>query len=433
MKLLDTDGAGLKAALPAWSALTVHVPAPTRVIVRPLVPLDVQTVGVVVVKDTVSPEDAVASRSPATGASSGSQVAERDRLVGPGGPTPKFQRLAALLRTVIRTSPASAPPTSVSRALTHGSGVAGSSVRDGRAGRDRDIVAEHRQGVGREVGIDAVEQRLVDGEDEGQWRRRARGGRRDPELEGEERVARADRRRAGVVDSVTSTGPPFGARDRDGDRLAGGRGADGPDLDGDVAREVGQGDRKRAADRGRQPTRRSGASPHGSWTSMRYVPSVKPAKFAGRRSSCDRRGRPARRRSRTRSGRRGSRRSRASRCRARARRRSRSRDDEFSRLMPARSSPAKKSRSGGLTRSLAGKSGGARCWAATSGCTRPTTRTSRRSRTSPPPRPRCGGGWPGAGAPRGRRGARRRPDRIDLRLAGNPELADDHGLLVRRR
>ena len=45
---------------PAWSAFTVHVPAPTSVIVRPLVPLDVHTDGVVVENVTARPEDAVA-------------------------------------------------------------------------------------------------------------------------------------------------------------------------------------------------------------------------------------------------------------------------------------------------------------------------------------------------------------------------------------
>ena len=45
---------------PAWSARTVHVPAPTSVIVWPLVPLEVQTAMVVVEKETGSPDDAVA-------------------------------------------------------------------------------------------------------------------------------------------------------------------------------------------------------------------------------------------------------------------------------------------------------------------------------------------------------------------------------------
>ncbi len=46
--------------LPAWSAWTVHVPAVRRVIVAPFVPPDVQTVGVVVLNVTVSPDVAVA-------------------------------------------------------------------------------------------------------------------------------------------------------------------------------------------------------------------------------------------------------------------------------------------------------------------------------------------------------------------------------------
>jgi hypothetical protein len=47
--------------LPVWLALTVQVPALTKVMVAPLVPLAVQTVGVVVVKVTASPDDAVAA------------------------------------------------------------------------------------------------------------------------------------------------------------------------------------------------------------------------------------------------------------------------------------------------------------------------------------------------------------------------------------
>ena len=43
------------------------------------------------------------------------------------GTVPKFQWLAALLSTVIRASPASAPALRVCRSDTHGSGVAGSS------------------------------------------------------------------------------------------------------------------------------------------------------------------------------------------------------------------------------------------------------------------------------------------------------------------
>jgi hypothetical protein len=47
-------------ALPAWKAFTLQVPTRTRVIVAPLVPLDVHTAGVSVVNVTVRPEDAVA-------------------------------------------------------------------------------------------------------------------------------------------------------------------------------------------------------------------------------------------------------------------------------------------------------------------------------------------------------------------------------------
>ena len=60
VKLRSTDGAGLNVALPAWSAFTVQMPAATSVIVAPAVPPEVQMVGVVVVKVTWSPEDAVA-------------------------------------------------------------------------------------------------------------------------------------------------------------------------------------------------------------------------------------------------------------------------------------------------------------------------------------------------------------------------------------
>ena len=47
-------------ALPAWLATTVQVPAATRVIVAPFVPPEVHTEGVVVVKLTVNPDEAVA-------------------------------------------------------------------------------------------------------------------------------------------------------------------------------------------------------------------------------------------------------------------------------------------------------------------------------------------------------------------------------------
>ena len=46
--------------LPPWSALTVHVPFASRVIVAPLAPLEVQIDAVVVVNDTGKPELAVA-------------------------------------------------------------------------------------------------------------------------------------------------------------------------------------------------------------------------------------------------------------------------------------------------------------------------------------------------------------------------------------
>jgi hypothetical protein len=47
-------------ALPAWSALIVHVPLATSVILRPLVPPVVHTDGVVEVKVTARPDDDVA-------------------------------------------------------------------------------------------------------------------------------------------------------------------------------------------------------------------------------------------------------------------------------------------------------------------------------------------------------------------------------------
>ena len=46
-------------ALPAWLATMVHVPAMSKVMVAPLVPPAVHTVGVVVVKVTARPEVAV--------------------------------------------------------------------------------------------------------------------------------------------------------------------------------------------------------------------------------------------------------------------------------------------------------------------------------------------------------------------------------------
>ena len=47
-------------AFPAWLALTVHVPALTKVMVAPLVPPEVHTAGVVVVKVTGNPDEEVA-------------------------------------------------------------------------------------------------------------------------------------------------------------------------------------------------------------------------------------------------------------------------------------------------------------------------------------------------------------------------------------
>ncbi len=60
-KLRVTGGAVLNAPSPAWSASTVQVPAPTMLIVAPLAPPDVHTVGVVVVNVTASNDDAVAA------------------------------------------------------------------------------------------------------------------------------------------------------------------------------------------------------------------------------------------------------------------------------------------------------------------------------------------------------------------------------------
>jgi hypothetical protein len=47
-------------ALPAWLAWTVHVPTAISLIVAPFFPLEVQITGVVVVKVTVKPDEAVA-------------------------------------------------------------------------------------------------------------------------------------------------------------------------------------------------------------------------------------------------------------------------------------------------------------------------------------------------------------------------------------
>jgi hypothetical protein len=60
VKLWGTDAAGPYVASPAWSAWTVHVPAATRVIVAPSVPVEVHTDGVVDEKDTGRPDEAVA-------------------------------------------------------------------------------------------------------------------------------------------------------------------------------------------------------------------------------------------------------------------------------------------------------------------------------------------------------------------------------------
>ena len=62
VKLRVTDGAVLKVVLPACAATTVHVPVLSSVMVVPLVPPVVHTVGVVVVNVTGSPDDAVADR-----------------------------------------------------------------------------------------------------------------------------------------------------------------------------------------------------------------------------------------------------------------------------------------------------------------------------------------------------------------------------------
>ncbi len=75
-KLCDTVGAGAKIWFPGWSAATVHVPELTSVMVAPFVPPDVQTAGVVVVNDTVRPDDAdaVTANDPALSARSGNAV-----------------------------------------------------------------------------------------------------------------------------------------------------------------------------------------------------------------------------------------------------------------------------------------------------------------------------------------------------------------------
>lgn len=60
VKLRDTIAAASKAVLPAWLAVTAQVPALTSVTV---VPLTVQTLGVVDAKDTARAELAVALRA----------------------------------------------------------------------------------------------------------------------------------------------------------------------------------------------------------------------------------------------------------------------------------------------------------------------------------------------------------------------------------
>lgn len=59
-KVLDTVVAAWKLALPAWLALTVQLPTPTNVRV---VPLTVQTPGVVEVNVTAKPELALALKA----------------------------------------------------------------------------------------------------------------------------------------------------------------------------------------------------------------------------------------------------------------------------------------------------------------------------------------------------------------------------------
>ena len=60
-KLCDTGAAALTVTLPGCSARTVQMPAATIVIVAPLVPPAVQTLGVVVVNDTGSSDVEVAT------------------------------------------------------------------------------------------------------------------------------------------------------------------------------------------------------------------------------------------------------------------------------------------------------------------------------------------------------------------------------------
>ena len=61
VKLRVTAGAALYTESPDWVARTVHVPGPRSVIVAPLVPPLVQIEGVVELKSTVRPDDAVAT------------------------------------------------------------------------------------------------------------------------------------------------------------------------------------------------------------------------------------------------------------------------------------------------------------------------------------------------------------------------------------
>jgi hypothetical protein len=60
VKLWATGGAAAKTASPGWEARTVHTPSMIGEITVPLVPVDEQTAGVVVLKFTPSPDDDVA-------------------------------------------------------------------------------------------------------------------------------------------------------------------------------------------------------------------------------------------------------------------------------------------------------------------------------------------------------------------------------------
>ena len=60
IKLRETAGAGPYLVLPAWLATTVQTPAASKLMVAPLVPPEAHTEGVLVVKLTANPEEAVA-------------------------------------------------------------------------------------------------------------------------------------------------------------------------------------------------------------------------------------------------------------------------------------------------------------------------------------------------------------------------------------